>query len=57
MNSPDGLLEVLASALAIGRQADPLDAVDVGTRMSTAQSRAKHATSEPEESRAALVTS
>jgi hypothetical protein len=50
-------LEVLAGALAIGRQADPLDDADVSTRMSTARSRSKHATSVPEESLAALVTS
>jgi len=35
-------LAVLESALAIGRQADDLDDADVGSRMSTARSRAKH---------------
>ena len=50
-------LEVLAGALAIGRKADPLDAVDVSTRMSAAQKRAKHPTSVPEESLASLFTS
>jgi hypothetical protein len=38
-------LKVLEGALAIGRQADPLDAAEVSTRMSTARSRAKHSTS------------
>ena len=38
-------LKVLEGALAIGRQADPLDAAEVSTRMSTAQSRATHPTS------------
>jgi len=52
----DGL-SVLAGALAIGRQADPPDATDASTRLSTAQSRAKHATSVPEESLSALFTS
>ena len=50
-------LEVLASALAIGRKADPLDAADVSTRMSAACRRAKHPTSVPEESLSALFTS
>src|SRR5215218_3446082 len=50
-------LAVLEGALAIGRQADDLDAADVGTRMSTARSRAKPSTSIPEESLAALFTS
>jgi hypothetical protein len=50
-------LAVLAGALAIGRQADALDAADVSTRMGTARSRAKHPTSVPEESLAALFTS
>src|SRR3954447_733614 len=48
---------VLEGALAIGRQADDLDAADVGTRMSTARSRTKPSTSIPEESLAALFTS
>ncbi len=48
---------VLEGALAIGRQADPLDAADVSARMGTARSRAKHATSVPEESLSALLTS
>ena len=47
-------LAVLEGALAIGRQADDLDAADVGTRMSTARSRAKPSISIPEESLAAL---
>ena len=50
-------LAVLESALAIGRQADDLDDADVGSRMSTARSRAKHPTSAPEASLAALFTS
>src|SRR5215213_7525942 len=50
-------LAVLEGALAIGRQADPLDAADVSTRMGTARSRAKHPTSMPEASLAALFTS
>ena len=50
-------LEVLASALAIGQQADGLDGADVSTRMSTARSRAKHAMPLPEEPLAALFTS
>src|SRR3954454_7014795 len=48
---------VLEGALAIGRQADDLDAADVTARMSTARSRAKPSTSVPEESLAALFTS
>jgi len=52
----DGLT-VLAGALAIGRQAEPLDAVDVSSRMSEGRTRAKHATSVPEESLSALFTS
>jgi hypothetical protein len=52
----DGL-EILAGALAIGRQADVLDGTDVEDRMGMARSRAKHATSVPEESLAALFTS
>jgi hypothetical protein len=52
----DGL-NVLAGALAIGRQADPLDAADVSTRMSTVRSQAKHPTSVTEESLSALFTS
>ena len=52
----DGLT-VLAGALAIGRQAEPLDAVDVSSRMSTVRRQAKHATSVPEESLSALFTS
>jgi len=50
-------LAVLEGALAIGRQADDLDAADVSARMSTARSRAKPSTSVPEESLAALFTS
>ena len=41
-------LAVLEGALAIGRQADDLDAADVTSRMSTARSRAKHSTSGPD---------
>jgi len=52
----DGL-EILAGALAIGRQADILGYADVEGRMGMARSRAKHATSVPEESLAALFTS
>jgi hypothetical protein len=52
----DGL-EILAGALAIGRQADILDGADVEDRMGMARSRAKHATSVPEESLASLFTS
>ena len=48
---------VLEGALAIGRQADDLDAADVSARMSTARSRAKPSTSMPEASLAALFTS
>ena len=48
---------VLEGALAIGRQADDLDAADVTSRMSTARSRAKPSTSMPEASLAALFTS
>jgi hypothetical protein len=43
--------------LAIGRQADALDELDVSTRMSTLRSQAEHPTSVPEESLAALFTS
>ena len=50
-------LAVLEGALAIGRQADPLDAADVSARMGTARSRSKHAISVPEESLAALSSS
>src|SRR3954463_2698965 len=49
-------LAVLEGALAIGRQADDLDAADVTSRMSTARSRAKPSTSAPEESLSALFT-
>ena len=52
----DGL-NVLEGVLAIGRQAEPLDAADVSTRMGTARSRSEHPTSVPEESLAALLTS
>jgi hypothetical protein len=48
---------VLEGALAIGRHADPLDTAEVSTRMGTARSRAKHATSVLEESLLALLTS
>ena len=47
-------LAVLECGLAIGRQADDLDAADVTSRMSTARSRAKPSTSIPEDSLAAL---
>ena len=50
-------LEVLAGALAIGRQADDLDDADVSTRMSTARSRSKHPTSVPGTPLAPLLTS
>jgi len=50
-------LAVLESALAIGRQADDLDDADVGSRMSTARSRAKHPTSVPDTPLAPLLTS
>src|SRR4051795_1986084 len=50
-------LAVLEGALAIGRQADDLDAADVGTRMSTARSRAKPSTSVPDMPLAPLLTS
>jgi len=50
-------LAVLEGALAIGRQADDLDAADVTSRMSTARSRAKPSTSMPEDYLAALFTS
>jgi len=50
-------LAVLEGALAIGRQADDLDAADVTSRMSAARSRAKPVTSVPEQSLAALFTS
>jgi hypothetical protein len=49
-------LEVLEGALAIGRQADDLNAADVSTRMSTARSRAKRATSIPDMPLAPLLT-
>jgi hypothetical protein len=48
---------VLEGALAIGRQADDLDAADVGSRMSTARSRAKPSTSVPDMPFAPLLTS
>src|SRR3954453_4272421 len=47
---------VLEGALAIGRQADDLDAADVTSRMSTAQSRAKNSTSGPDMPLAPLLT-
>jgi hypothetical protein len=50
-------LAVLAGALAIGRQAETLGGTDVEVRMNTARSGAKHATSVPEDSLAALFTS
>ena len=50
-------LEVLASALAIGRQADALDAADVSTRMGSARRHAEHPISVPKESLSALFTS
>jgi len=50
-------LAVLEGALAIGRQADDLDAADVTSRMSAARSRVKDPTSVPEQSLAALFTS
>jgi hypothetical protein len=50
-------LDILAGALAIGRQADRLDAGDVEDRLSTARRQARHPTSVPEESLAALFTS
>src|SRR3954449_11724932 len=50
-------LAVLEGALAIGRQADDLDAADVGSRMSTAQSRAKPSTSVRDTPLAPLLTS
>jgi hypothetical protein len=49
-------LAVLEGALAIGRQADDLDAADVTSRMSTARSRAKHPTSGPDTPLAPLLT-
>ncbi len=49
-------IEILEGALAIGRQADDLDAADVSTRMSTARSRAKRATSGPDTPLAPLLT-
>ena len=49
-------LAVLEGALAIGRQADDLDAADVTSRMSTARSRAKRATSGPDMPLAPLLT-
>ena len=48
---------VLEGALAIGRQADDLDAADVTGRMSTARSRAKPSTSVPDMPLAPLLTS
>src|SRR3954468_3478607 len=50
-------LAVLEGALAIGRQADDLDAADVTSRMSTAQSRAKPSTSVRDTPLAPLLTS
>lgn len=52
----DGLA-VLAGALAIGRQADDLDAAEIGERMSAAKGRAGGSPSVAAESQAALVTS
>src|SRR3954468_10458780 len=49
-------LAVLEGALAIGRQADDLDAAQVSARMSTAHSRAKHPTSGPDTPLAPLLT-
>ena len=49
-------LAVLEGALAIGRQADDLDAADVTSRMSTARSRAKPSTSIPDMPLASLLT-
>jgi hypothetical protein len=50
-------LAVLEGALAIGRQADDLNAADVTSRMSAARSRAKHPTSVPDTPLASLLTS
>jgi hypothetical protein len=49
-------LAVLEGALAIGRQADDLDAADVTSRMSTARSRAKPPTLGPDLPLAPLLT-
>ena len=50
-------LAVLEGALAIGRQADDLDAADVTSRMSTARNRTKRATSGPDTPLAPLLAS